>query len=173
MKYDDASWHVEGDYPTDLPQANAATHIGMFLKWCIGQDLCSGFLLEESEDEIKKVREGSMTGAQFLRLWDEVLIDEMLSETGNLFAQDYYGGDSPFAKKHNDYVSDYEDVFCKKAKGDGYASVYHVEDTDANYARLASKIDERFGQWTKCREHAPHPQESFVQGLLRFLRRKH
>ena len=38
-KYDDASWHYEGDYPEDLPTANAATHIGMFLAGVLKWDL--------------------------------------------------------------------------------------------------------------------------------------
>jgi hypothetical protein len=39
-KYDDASWHYGGDYPEDLPNENVATHIGMFLQWCIENDAC-------------------------------------------------------------------------------------------------------------------------------------
>jgi hypothetical protein len=34
MKYDDALWHYEGDYPKKLPNENAAIHIGMFITWC-------------------------------------------------------------------------------------------------------------------------------------------
>ena len=55
-KYDDASWHYGGDYPTELPKENAATHIGMFLTWCINNNLLSEFQLEESEDDIKSVK---------------------------------------------------------------------------------------------------------------------
>ena len=29
MKYDDASWHYNGDFPTDLPVEAGATHIGL------------------------------------------------------------------------------------------------------------------------------------------------
>ncbi len=35
MKYDDASWHFGGDYPSDLPQENACTHTGVFLAWAL------------------------------------------------------------------------------------------------------------------------------------------
>ncbi|RML48695.1 DUF7832 domain-containing protein [Pseudomonas avellanae] len=31
MKYDDASWHYNGNFPSDLPDTAGATHIGMFL----------------------------------------------------------------------------------------------------------------------------------------------
>jgi len=33
MKYDDASWHSEGDFPGDLRAEAGATHIGMFFAW--------------------------------------------------------------------------------------------------------------------------------------------
>ena len=35
MKYDDAGWHVGGDFPDDLPPEAGATHIGMFAAWCM------------------------------------------------------------------------------------------------------------------------------------------
>jgi hypothetical protein len=31
MKYDDASWHYGGDFPTDLPRKAGSTHIALFL----------------------------------------------------------------------------------------------------------------------------------------------
>jgi len=154
MKYDDASWHCEGNYPAGLPDENAATHIGMFLKWCICQDLYSEFLLEESGEEIGKVKADDMTGAQFLMYWDGKFLDDMLSETGNLFAKDYYGTGtkkSKFAKKFSDYDSDYHSIFNDKEKRTGikYESIYHIEDTKENYDLVAKKIDERFAQWQK------------------------
>jgi len=47
-KYDDASWHYGGNYPVGLPTKNGATHIGMFLAWCIENDL----IAKELEDEV-------------------------------------------------------------------------------------------------------------------------
>lgn len=35
MKYDDASWHVGGEFPKELPPQAGATHIGMFAAWCM------------------------------------------------------------------------------------------------------------------------------------------
>ena len=149
MKYDDASWHYGGDYPKELPPENAAIHIGMFLKWCICQNFYSESLMEDSEEEIKKVQVHSMTGAQFLMHWDEKFVDDMLSETGNLFAKDYYAGESEFSKKYNDYGCDFCDVFNRESrrKGFEYESLYHVEDTADNYNLMSEKINERFQQW--------------------------
>ncbi|MDN3694377.1 hypothetical protein QWZ06_19865 [Chryseobacterium tructae] len=53
-KYDDASWHYGGEFPEGLPQKNGATHTGMFLNWCINNDLISDELKEDNEEEIEK-----------------------------------------------------------------------------------------------------------------------
>jgi hypothetical protein len=52
-KYDDASWHYGGDFPEGLPQKNGATHTGMFLNWCINNDLISDELKEDAAEEIE------------------------------------------------------------------------------------------------------------------------
>ena len=154
MKFDDASWHYGGNYPKGLPTENASTHIGMFLKWCVCRNLYSEFLAEESTEEVKSVRDGKMTGAQLLIHWDEKFVDDMLSETGNLFALDYYESKTKFAKKYDSYTNDYCYIFDKKADENGfeYESLYHVEDTKENYDLMAAKIDERFQQWVKFKK---------------------
>src|SRR3978361_1838880 len=90
-KYDDASWHYLGSYPKGLPQENAATHIGMFLTWCINNKFVSDDLLEDSREDIEKVKARQLTGAEFL--WhncDGKFTDEDLDQIGNGFAKDYY-----------------------------------------------------------------------------------
>jgi hypothetical protein len=75
-KYDDSSWHYGGDYPDDLPQENASTHIGMFLTWCIDNNLLSEEQLEDSEEDISAVKNRELTGAEFLiNNCDEKLTD--------------------------------------------------------------------------------------------------
>jgi hypothetical protein len=143
-KYDDASWHYEGDYPENLPVENASTHIGFFLKWCILNSLVSESLTDDAEEEIQSVVQGEMTGAQFLiDMCDEKLCEEDLSETGNLFAMDYYQEDTKFGKKFNSYLADFSEMTS------GYPSSYHMEDSLENYELIAGKIDERYEQWKK------------------------
>jgi hypothetical protein len=150
-KYDDASWHYEGDYPKNLPNESAATHIGMFLAWCINNDFISDELKEDATEEIKRVKSREMTGGEFLiKACDEKFLDDELNEIGNKFTKDYYENDkSKFAKKFGNYGSDFCDVFNKKAEKEGfeYESLYHVEDTWQNYDLLAQKINERFAEW--------------------------
>lgn len=83
-KYDDASWHYEGNYPENLPTANAATHIGMFLAWCITNDLISTEQLDDYGSDIEEVKARRMTGAEYLiSICDEKLYEEDLNELGN------------------------------------------------------------------------------------------
>ena len=140
-KYDDASWHYGGEYPEDLPDENGSTHIGMFLQWCIENDLASDELIEDAEDEIKKVKEHKMTGAEFLiEICDEKLTDEDLNELGNSFAEDYYDDLFP---------DDYCKIFGIKRGSEGSVdeTFYRVENTFENYGLLKPIIDKRFEEW--------------------------
>ena len=84
-----------------MPQENGATHIGFFLTWCIGNDLISEFQLEESGEDVQRVRDRLMNGREFLlQNCDEKFIDEDLNDLGNDFASDYYDENSEFSKKY-------------------------------------------------------------------------
>src|ERR1044071_8963553 len=133
--YDKAKWHYGGDYPEELPHEQAFVHTGMFLGWLIDRDLYSDFFAEESEDLITAFKNREKTGAQVYKWFDGVLSDEMLSDEGNAFAQDYYLAEGR-------YLQDYDDLLC-----DGLPSLYHVQDTWENYAKLKAKIDERYVGW--------------------------
>ena len=56
MKYDDASWHYDGNFPADLPDEAGATHIGMFLCWIIMRRMEGDFLKEQSTSALEGVR---------------------------------------------------------------------------------------------------------------------
>ena len=151
VKYDDASWHYGGDFPKDLGEENAATHIGMFLGWCINNDLISDELNEISKKDIDDVKSRKITGSEFLfKVCDGKFIHNDLSEYGQEFTNDYYESvQSKFAKKFCDYIGDFTDVFCEKAEKNGfeYETLYHVENTWENYDLIVEKLDERFIQW--------------------------
>ncbi|MCL2036558.1 MAG: hypothetical protein FWG83_04125 [Oscillospiraceae bacterium] len=143
MKIDNASWHFGGDYPNDLPDKNAYTHIGFFLKWCLLNDFASEELKEISGDDIEKVLQGTMSGADFLEInCDGKFCDDDLTEKGNEFAEDYYStDDGDFVKKFKSYYEDLAEVFSEPE------TIYHVENTEENYALIARRINERYNQW--------------------------
>ena len=66
MKFDDASWHYEGDYPADLPESAAATHIGMFLAWALLHGMAGEELIDDSAEALAALQRRELTGAQFL-----------------------------------------------------------------------------------------------------------
>lgn len=145
-KYDDASWHYGNDFPKDLAQENASTHIGMYMKWCINNDLISSELKEDSQvgDSIKN---NTMSGVKFINSYsDGKFLSSDLNDIGRKFTNDYYEGDSDFSKRNGSYFDDYSTVFEKIIDE---KSVYHVEDSEQNYLLIKAKIDSRFKEWKK------------------------
>ncbi len=141
MKYDDASWHYGGDYPKDLPDEASATHTGMFLAWCLLNNLAGELHLEEFPDELKSLSQKEVTpGAWFLKYCDGKFTDEDLNDIGNSFAQDYFD----FEK--GQYLEDYEN-----SVGIGLETLYHVPDTWDTYSNLEPLILSKFNQWKESK----------------------
>ncbi|MEV7973469.1 hypothetical protein [Cellulomonas sp. NPDC089187] len=138
-KYDDASWHYGGTYPDDLPDDAAATHIGMFLAWCLFSGFASDDAAQELSGELQELRDRLTTPGKFLiEAMDEKFISADLNEEGNAFTVAYYEG------KDNDsrYVGDFLAAF-----GTSVADIYRVPDTWEVFERLAPMISQRYANW--------------------------
>lgn len=149
-KYDDASWHYGGDFPEGLPEKNGATHTGMFLNWCINNDLVSEEFKEDSEDGIEKLMRREITGAEFiLDFMDGKFSEYDLNDVGNAFAKDYYVDETDFGDKFSSFATDYINVFDSVAEESDfeYETFYHIEDTYENYDLMKQIIDHRFQEW--------------------------
>jgi hypothetical protein len=134
-KYDDASWHYGGDFPRDLDESRACTHIGMFLGWAVDNSLEGDLLRSEFASDLERFRKREITGGQLLRMCcDEKLTDDDLNPETSAFARDYYESDR--------YLEDYAEVF-----GDEVPTLYHVEDTWQNYSKIKQVLDRRFADW--------------------------
>ncbi len=139
MKYDDAAWHSEGDFPEGLAPEAGATHIGMFLAWMLLQGFASEALRADAQDDVAALQARAVTGAQFLlKVLDGKLIDEDFTQEGNAFALAYYEGQDNDSR----YVDDYFACFGVDAD-----SLYEVPDTWANYEKLSERISQRFATW--------------------------
>lgn len=137
MKYDDASWHSDGDFPEDLPSEAGAIHIGIFVAWCQFNQLGGTLLSEDFPDELQKLIEHKVTpGAWLLSACDGKFTDEELSDEGNKFAEFYY------ELKTGNYIKDYERVLGGSGK-----TLYHVPDTWESYDKLAPVIASRYKNW--------------------------
>ena len=137
MKYDDASWHTGGRFPADLPPAAGATHIGMFVAWCVLHGLAGDNLA----DELAPLRARALTPGQwFLQACDGKFTDEDVDDDGNDFTAAYFEADDMT------YVADYQDTLALDVD-----SLYRVPDTWASYDALAPVIDARFAAWQQTR----------------------
>ncbi len=139
MALDKAEWHYAGNFPKSLPEECGGTHIGMFLAWIIINHLEGDELREDCDEALAKVRAREMTGRDFLfEMCDEKFWEGDMNEEGAAFAATYYSAEEGYGK----YLEDYE-----SALAGGLESLYHVEDSWANYDKLAPLITAAFQQW--------------------------
>jgi len=137
MKYDDASWHSDGDFPEDLPPEAGATHGGMFLAWALLHDLGGEYQVTDCAAALEELRARKITpGSYFLAQSDGKLSDEDFNDLGNAFAEAYFD----FNK--GAYLADYEELLCSDLP-----SLYHVADDWASYDILCPRLDRRFDDW--------------------------
>ena len=138
MKYDDASWHSGGDFPSDLPNEAGATHIGMFVAWALLSGLAGELHTVDFPEGLEALRTRSVTpGAFLLEHCDGKFTDEDLNEQGNAFATAY------FNLEGGGYLMDYENVL-----GGSLPSLYHVPDNWHNFDLLKPTLDKRFAEWS-------------------------
>jgi hypothetical protein len=137
MKYDDASWHSDGDFPKDLPREAGAIHTGMYLSWALLNGLAGEIHLEEFPEGIEELKSQNITPAEFfLKYCDGKFTDEDLNEVGNQFTIAY------FDLQRGSYLNEYSSLF-----GEAVPSLYHVEDTWENYAKVSALLSKRFTDW--------------------------
>jgi hypothetical protein len=132
MKYDDASWHTGGDFPSDLPPEAGATHIAFFVAWAVLNDLGSAYHTQDAAKDLESLRLRAVTpGTWFIQACDAKFTDEDLSEAGNAFALEYY-------KAESRYFLDYDETFPS------VPSLYHVEDNWMSFDAVVPTIRARY-----------------------------
>lgn len=136
--YDKAKYHYGGDFPAGLPVEQAFVHTGMYLGWIIDRELYSDLFVDEAPDEIARFKAREITGPGVYELWDGAVVDDMLNDEGNAFSRHY------FDLQHGRYLKDYEELLLNDRP-----TLYHVEDSWANYDRLKERIDQRYEQWKR------------------------
>jgi hypothetical protein len=138
MKYDDASWHYGGDFPKDLPTEAGATHIGMFVSWCLLNGLAGELHIEDFPEGLEKLKNREVTpGKWFCDFCDEKFTDEDLSEKGNEFAMKYYQAKDAL------YLDDYSDSVANNLE-----TAYHASDSWESYDVLEPIVTKRYREWT-------------------------
>ncbi|HYG67038.1 MAG TPA: hypothetical protein VD838_05240, partial [Anaeromyxobacteraceae bacterium] len=66
--YDKAKWHLEGDWPAGLPDAQANVHPGLYLGWAIERGLTSPEFRRESAELVEAFLAREKTGPEVFAL---------------------------------------------------------------------------------------------------------
>jgi hypothetical protein len=107
MKYDDATWHSGGNFPAGSPPEYGGTHIALFLRWCFSKGWAGELHRSEEPDDTQRVVEGEMSAVEYLfKYCDGKLTNEDLDETGNAFAEQYYGDDGLYLDDYAEHFGD-------------------------------------------------------------------
>jgi len=137
VKYDDASWHYEGDFPSTLSTKAGGTHIAMFLAWALLSEHGSELHYREYSEYFSDLKNRSVTPGQYLDQYcDGKLLSEDLNKKANTFTAAYY--------ESGQYYEDYERVL-----GKDLPTLYHADDSWQNFEKIGSMLDLRYAQWNK------------------------
>ncbi len=138
--YDKAKYHDESIDQLGLPEEHAENHTVFFLRWLIEHGLMSDFFLQESADVLACWRDGEATIHDVYRHWDSCLVEDMLSETANAYAADYFDFET------GTYLADYAELLQRDLPTE-----FHVVYNEDNYRRLCERLDARYAQWQATR----------------------
>lgn len=142
MKYDDASWHYGGDFPSDLPNDAGYTHIAMFLAWAVLNGLGSDYQSISCDTDLARLRSRiAHPVGWFAAVSDGKFTDQDLNTEGNAFARTYYGGSDGLNTRTGGFVDDYTRCLPN------LPSLYHVPADWENYDRIAPIFSRRLRTW--------------------------
>ena len=150
--YDKAKYHHETVMDYGLDSAQTEVHTAFFLGWLLDNDLTSEDFNHESRDLVARYRSREIDAIKVYEWWDCCLVDDMLNDTGNAFAQ-YY-----FDFEHGQYLADYHELLV----GD-LPSEFHVHYSWENYQVIRKRIDERFEEWKAL----GHPKRQIKERLAK------
>lgn len=136
--FDKAKYHDSSIEQLGLDEEQAFVHTGLFFAWLVNNGLMSEFFIQETGNEIEKLRTRKITPSTLYMNWDGTLLGEMLSDRGFNFAMNYFD----FEK--GTYMADYEKVFS--VTGD---QVFTIKDTWDNYDKIKPVIDLAYAKWSK------------------------
>ena len=142
--YDKAKYHDETVMGYGLPDEQASVHTAFFLGWLIENDLYSEEFYSESKEQIEDYKLKKKTAIEIYDWWDRCLIDDMLNDEGNAFAQDYFDFDKGV------YLSDYANILVGELP-----SEFHVQYSWENQEKMSAKITKRYEKWKEKQNKKP------------------
>jgi hypothetical protein len=133
MKYDDAEIYMDCEVEVDDIGLLSGTHIGFYLAWAVKTGLLAKRLSADAEAVLQ---DPTHARALLFDRCDGKLMSEDLNDRGNAFTQSYY---------ESRYMPDYVALFALDE--DDPAALFKVDNTAANYTKVAQWLDARFEEW--------------------------
>lgn len=91
MSYDQGYWHTDECSKQGLPEENAATHIAVYVLWCIKRNFLSDEIEQLDPEALRQVRGGQLSAAQYFEnSMDWKFGEWCLNDAGNQFTLAYY-----------------------------------------------------------------------------------
>ena len=84
--FDKAKFHDSTVEQLGLDEEQSFVHTGLFFAWLVNNGHMSDFFVDETGDEIEKLKERKISPSTIYINWDGVLLGEMLNDTGFNFA---------------------------------------------------------------------------------------
>ena len=139
--YDHIYFHLDEDFPKNLSQDHAATHMGFYWSWAVSQNLHYPEWENIAANDLAALKSGQMSGAKFvLNNMGGALNPQDFSELGQRFSAFYYDDeDDGYGAFMEDYISTLNTPTLP--------SFYHVADTPTNQTKLNAVFQAAFAQW--------------------------
>lgn len=139
--YDHIDYHTEEDYPVDLPESRAATHMGFYWAWAVSQNLHNSGWEDAAAEDMAALKTGSLSGAGFiLKNMGGELDENDFSPLGQRFSAFYYEDEE---EGYGAFMEDYVTTMNTPE----LPSFYHVADTQENQHKLNAVFQAAFDRW--------------------------
>ena len=134
--FDKARYHLDGDFPDDLPDDQAFVHTGFFLGWLADNGLLAAEFESDFSAEISALRSREISAPQLYSRVGGCFDGSMVSKIARQFVATYFDFET------GRYLRDYREVLATDLP-----SIYHVKDDWFNYDRICAKISLRFREY--------------------------
>lgn len=139
MHYDHITFHLDANYPSDLPAQNAVHHIGFYFAWAVTQNLHSADVATLPEFDL--LQQGLISGSVFVLNQLAGGIDETcFNELGNRFTRFYYHDDE---EGYGNFLMDYFHALNLNDEAD----FYRTQDTRDNQYLVNRIFQAAFKHW--------------------------
>lgn len=139
MHYDHITFHLDEDYPADLPAHHATHHMGFYFAWAVSQNLHSETAAKLPQFDL--LQGGLISGSIFVLNQLGGGIDETcFNDLGKRFTQFYYHDDD---EGYGHFLTDYFNTLNLKDESE----FYRTEDNAENQQRLNQTFQAAFEQW--------------------------